>query len=275
MKNIKPETITTLVLDIDGTISNEGERVSLDTIKIIGDICQKYNLDLIFLTGRAWCLVKYLIDDFHTECGDISFIKGVLSELGTKLFNTRGQEIWGKYLSFHEKTLIINQLDYKDMFLFHGEKPGYYLYSNKESIRQKWQQKFAKYGNQIFHIVSDDYKFLINLFLLDNNVSVMRTTSKIFFNEYFDLRFNQKHKLWEISPFLAKKNGLLTYCKKRKLSIQKILFAGNEPSDLDVFDLDLGISVYIGDNILNNPTDLYFKNPTEFLKTLKDIFPLN
>ena len=275
MKKIDPNTISTLVLDIDGTISNEGERISTETIRILANICQKYHLDLIFLTGGAWCLIKYILDELHNICGEISFVKGVLSELGSKFINPRGNEIWGEYLSIDQKSLIINQIHKDDMFMFHGEKYGYYLYSNKDYIRSSWESKFEKYGKHILYINSDDYNFLINLLVLDHKVSVVSTSARVKFNSSFQTSFNTKHKLWEVSKFQAKKNGLIKYCDLNNISPKNILFSGNEVSDLNEFDLYPGKSVYIGDKIYDKSINYSVKDSKEFIDLLQKIFPID
>lgn len=271
---MKNHNIRTLVLDIDGTITKEGNLVSPETINILGKICLKHNLSLVFLTGRAFCLVKYILDEFHNQFGDISFIKGVLSELGTRFVNNHGKEIWIRNLSIDAKASLLSMLSPKEMFLFHGEKSGYYLYSDKESVFLSWEQKLSKYGSQMFYIKSSDYKFLVNLFLLDSKVSILRTTnSRLTKSCYVDINFNPKHNLWEISPFESKKNGLQRYCKRSNLSTNNILFAGNETADHSVFELELGTSIFVGENNLQN-LDYSVNTPEELLELLQNIFSL-
>jgi len=277
MKNIDVSEIKALVLDIDGTITPEGEKVSPQTIKILSEICITYNLDLIFLTGRAWCLVKYILDEFHNINGDISFVKGVLSELGSKFVNPRGNIVWGKYLSQESKGFILSQIHKDDFFLFSGHDNFYYLYSNDTNIIKKWSNKFSKYGNHIFQLTSKDYHYMTSLFFLDK-VSVLRTSAKIENNKTntsFEGKYNSKHKLWEISQFKSKKNGLIHYCKINNLSVKNILFAGNEVSDLDVFDLELASSIYIGDKDCIKPVDFSLRNPKDFMDLLQKNFPIN
>ncbi len=273
MRNNNQGQIKTIVLDIDGTITKEGDLVSPETINILGKICIQNHLSLVFLTGRAFCLVKYIIDEFHNQFGDISFIKGVLSELGTRFTNNHGEEIWVRYLDIDTKSTLLKFLSPKKMFLFHGEKNGYYLYSDQESVLLSWEQKFSKYGSQMFYLKSNDYKFLINLFLLDQKVSIIRTGSKLPKNCILDTTYNPKHNLWELSPLQSKKNGLIRYAIENNLSTRSILFAGNEPADHSVFELNLGLSVYVGENSLES-LDYSLKYPSELLSLLQILFPI-
>jgi hydroxymethylpyrimidine pyrophosphatase-like HAD family hydrolase len=267
--------LQTLWLDIDGTLTSIGGVVEPETLLILKKLSEKFNFKIGLVTGRAQCLIQYLIDQIQEHQIPVS---GYLLEHGGTCLSPELESVWQNSFSHEEKVALSQHLGWENLTFFHSQGL-YHLFSPFQEDLDWFQEKF---GSKCTGIATSEKDSLLRQLYLSSDVSIIRTrkdgslypTGCEIGNLSFlpPPRFNTKstYQWWEIySKDTRKVDAIQHHVSQMGLTdFSSVGIVGNELPDLEVMGIpNLGLSVYIGTPYTIQP-HFILESPEELITLL-------
>lgn len=269
--------LQTLWLDIDGTLTSIGGVVEPETLLMLKKLSEKFNFKIGLVTGRAQCLIQYLIDQIQEHQLPVT---GYLLEHGGTCLSPELEVVWQNSFSHQEKVALSQYLGWENLTFFHSQGL-YHLFS----LNQKDFDWFCeKFGTQsVGHTTSMKDSFLQKLYL-SPDVGIIRTRKdgSLYptdcemgsLNFLPPPRFNTKssYQWWEIySTHTRKVDAIQRHAAHMgSLDYAQIGIIGNEWPDLEAMAIpDLGLSIYIGTPHTIHP-HFVLTSPEELIARLRE-----
>lgn len=269
--------LQTLWLDIDGTLTSVGGKVQPETLQLLKYLSEKFDFQIGLVTGRAQCLVQYLINQIQEYQIPVS---GYLLEHGGTCLSPELGVVWQNSFSHEEKVTLSQFLGWEKLTFFHSQG-FYHLFSPLQEDLDWFREKFGSMCTGV--TTSDKASFLQQLYL-SSDVSIIRTRKDgSLYPSGFEMgnlsflpspRFNTKsnYQWWEVySENTRKVDAIQRHAAQAEVTdYVQIGIVGNELPDLEVMGIPhLGLSIYIGSPQTIQP-HITLNSPEELINLLRD-----
>lgn len=230
--------VTALIFDVDGTLAQEGELVSIDTVRRIIRLAKTYDLRVGICTGRAYPLVSYLESMFARSGFELQFTS---YEYGVSQSYLDGDSTYHQIHLFDDYARIqkiVQDLDPKWMLGFHYGDNSYKVCGEEglDFVRSKFPTQ-----TNLFGFVSK-YQFLSDISWM--GMIRMKKDSWGDSELKFLDSFNPKHGLGELYK-VSKAQSILVLLEQ---GFHQVLYCGNENSDREVFGISEIVSWNVGED---------------------------
>ncbi|WP_141434245.1 Cof-type HAD-IIB family hydrolase [Bacillus sp. 03113] len=228
MKTIEALDIKLIALDMDGTVLNEEQEISLENRKAIKEAIDQ-GVHVVISTGRSLKTLQKYLDTL---------------ELSSYLVTVNGSEIWDDTGVLMERSIVQNDLIQWMWELSKLHETNFWAISTEQVWHNELPtdlstSEWLKFG---FHIDDDQVRETVKKQLVENGLLEISNSSP------FNL---------EVNPLgINKAKGLEAVCKKLNLTMENVMAVGDSLNDIAMIrEAGLGVAMGNAQDIVKETAD--------------------